>query len=764
MWERVNLAGMLRIRDLLLHTLLLAAATTSGCTCGPAGPESVEEGAGGEGGEGGQTENPLPCGVDCATIQTPPCTVAVCNTGQELGPLNTCVVVTSADGATCDDGVFCTMNDTCQGGVCNGGVPNDCQLPHSPCEAILCVEELQSCDIAPVNDGTACTPESLCEVDGVCELGECIGVPKPCGISPLAECNDVECDPATGTCVPTPDPNKDFLPCVLTGDPCRVDKTCLAGACEGGNPKDCSQLDAGCEIGVCDPPTGICLTENAPAGASCGNGVTECQEGFCDGNGICKAEPSAMGLACNDHDACTATEGCSLGVCDNGTPVPGCTIYLSEGFEVCPNGWTFGGDWECGDPENVGPPAAKNGWHTIATNIGGVYSVNQTYDTAVADSPSISLAGATSPVLSFWAWEWTEGGSFDGYNLKISTNGGADYSLVTTVTPAYNLTVGSQPAWGGNHASEGWRNYQVDLSAYAGQTVKLRFAFRSDSATVHPGVYIDDIFVAEPLQNPLYITPTSLPTLYAGVPVSVPMSKIGGTAGAAWSKVAGVNDSWLNVDPVTGTLSGIPTLANIGPFSVTVRVEESGLPSNYDLVTLEGEIVYAAYYTGFEGLCPSGWTLTGTWDCGVPTVVGPASAFLGSQALGTVMNGNYLDLQAFAGATATSPDIDLSGSPFPTLTFRMWVDTEGQAYDGFNLQASSDGGMNWDVVNTVVPAYPLVVEGLPAWGGLQSNLGWQLVTANLAAYNGQVIKLRFAFQSDSFQAYAGVYVDEFLVQ
>src|SRR5687767_11485013 len=108
MWERVNLGPMLRIRDFLLHTLLLAAATTSGCTCGPAGPESVEEGAGGQGGGGGEEPNPFPCGVDCAAIQTPPCTVGVCNTGQELGPLFTCVVVTSPNGASCDDGTFCT--------------------------------------------------------------------------------------------------------------------------------------------------------------------------------------------------------------------------------------------------------------------------------------------------------------------------------------------------------------------------------------------------------------------------------------------------------------------------------------------------------------------------------------------------------------------------------------------------------------------------------------------------------------------------------
>jgi hypothetical protein len=69
--------------------------------------------------------------------------------------------------------------------------------------------------------------------------------------------------------------------------------------------------------------------------------------------------------------------------------------------------------------------------------------------------------------------------------------------------------------------TDGWQNYQADLSAYAGQTIKLRFAFRSDGATVYPGVYLDDLFVAEPLQNPLYITTSSLPDVYTGMPYSV---------------------------------------------------------------------------------------------------------------------------------------------------------------------------------------------------------------------------------------------------
>jgi hypothetical protein len=39
-----------------------------------------------------------------------------------------------------------------------------------------------------------------------------------------------------------------------------------------------------------------------------------------------------------------------------------------------------------------------------------------------------------------------------------------------------------------------------------------------------------------------------------------------------------------------------------------------------------------------------------------------------------------------------------------SLSFRMWVDTEGGTYDGFKLTVSDDGGMTYALVSTVTPA------------------------------------------------------------
>ena len=188
-----------------------------------------------------------------------------------------------------------------------------------------------------------------------------------------------------------------------------------------------------------------------------------------------------------------------------------------------------------------------------------------------------------------------------------------------------------------------------------------------------------------------------------------------------------------------------------------------GAVESNDQIFANGFEPLIAYSTGFE-TCPGGWTLSGDWQCGVPQNVGPATAFEGTQCLGTQIASNYNDLQTWAGTTATSPPINLNGRMHPTLTFRMWVDTEGANYDGADLMISTDDGATYSVVTSVSPAYSLTVDGNPAWGGHQSALGWQAVQADLSAYAGNIVLLRFGFSSDTSGTYSGFYVDDVSLQ
>lgn len=649
-----------------------------------------------------------PCGMDCSTIKTAPCTMAVCNTGQVVGTLYACVVVPSAKGTACDDGNPCTLNDTCDNAVC-AGQAKDC--------------------------------------------------------SALGECNTgVTCDTSTGACTGTPDPTKDWTACSKSGDPCSVNQHCKTGQCTGGSPKDCSSLTAQCSVGQCDATTGACTTGLAAAGTACTQGINDgCHAGTCDATGACGVHALPDGTSCNDHEACTQSNTCTSGTCGGGSAVSGCKVWYQEGFETCPDGWTLAGDWQCGPPTNVGPTQAHGGKGVLATQIAGNYDNNQSFATTVATSPAIDLTTATTPQLTFWVWDDTQGGTFDGWNLKISVDGGTTFTEVTTVAPAYPLTIAGQPSWGGDQSALGWQSYSADLTAWAGQSVLLRFAFQSDASGVAPGAYVDDMVVAEPSESPLYITTAPrLPDVSVGLPYKAALARAGGSSSVTWSlKSGGTNASWLAIDTATGTLSGTPTTA--GPVSVTVHVQEASLPSNYGEQTFTFTVHPDWYATSFEGACPVGWTLKGDWQCGAPTnSMGPAP-YDGAQCIGTGMVTNYSNNDTWAGTTATSPPIALTTATTAILTFRMWLDTEGVQSDGMNLAVSDDGGSTYLIV-AATPAYTQSIAGMPAWGGHQGALGWQLVQTDLAAYIGKTVQIRFAFQSDAANTYAGAFIDDVLVQ
>lgn len=182
---------------------------------------------------------------------------------------------------------------------------------------------------------------------------------------------------------------------------------------------------------------------------------------------------------------------------------PGWTHY--DGAES-PNNWHI---YDNGDAQGnvwwMGDPALASG-----ANIGGYY--NRQY--LVLDTPAQTLtaananltfkmrlgledpAGATAP------WD-----GWDSANVRISTDGGTTWNVITG-TPAYHFNssyaFGSEHGEGENIAAWGgmlttWTTATFNLSAYVGQSVKIRFAFASDPAYATAeqpnmfGFMVDDI-------------------------------------------------------------------------------------------------------------------------------------------------------------------------------------------------------------------------------------------------------------------------------
>jgi len=271
--------------------------------------------------------------LDCSGLDTQ-CSVGSCNATTGL-----CEAINVANGTTCDDGSACTTNDTCNAGIC-GGTAISCDDGNS-CTTNSC-DPATGCVTANVADNTACNDGSLCTSGDVCTAGTCAGTPVVCNDG--NDCTVDSCDPALG-CVATARP---------AGSTCDDGLFCTVGTqCDGagaclGTARDCSSAAATCFDGVaCDETANLCVPANpTPAGTVCGGDAcvqagacdgagtcsgesmvdcsnlnTACQVGSCDpSTGLCIAISRPDGTVCDDQDACTENNTCEAGAC-TGDPV-----------------------------------------------------------------------------------------------------------------------------------------------------------------------------------------------------------------------------------------------------------------------------------------------------------------------------------------------------------------------------------------------------------------------------------------------------------
>ncbi len=221
--------------------------------------------------------------------------------------------------------------------------------------------------------------------------------------------------------------------------------------------------------------------------------------------GILSGTPTSanLGTATVDIQCQEATRASNLDVQTLNIDV--FTAVYFENFEGSqPAGWTFTNNTTCnfewGTPTQ-GPNAAYDGTYCVGTGMSANHMDSSNFDTCVMDSDTIDLTGTTNPFLSFWMWIYANSG-FDGGNVKISTDGGSTWTLITPtggydglVSPA---TAPDEQGFTGNQSAAGWQEKIFDLTSYAGQSnVKIRFAFGSTSSGNNPGWFIDSVTIAD---------------------------------------------------------------------------------------------------------------------------------------------------------------------------------------------------------------------------------------------------------------------------
>lgn len=452
------------------------------------------------------------CNEDCSKATNAPCYEGVCD-----GATGKCKVVPAADGASCDDGQFCTIGDVCQSGVCKGGAPNPCGT--TDCLQGVCNEVMKSCTLAARPDGLPCgTDDNLCISDAACKAGACVGTVKDCRFAEgVDECHNGVCDPKTGACNVLI--GNDGAACHEDGQ-CTDAQTCFQGKCQGGRKRDSFSFSTdktACHEAVCNPVDGTMSDKAVPpgdecdftqgsgfecvtgkcqvggvcaqvvkVGAPCTSAADDCSFAACNTEGICAPSATNEGQPCDDRDACTIAETCQAGAC-KGVPRPGVEIYWREDFGDGAAGWTSGGGGGFGvlDVSQLAlqpSPYYPQRDHT-ATMDGKMLGVVGGGAGLTFDSPVIDVSKANADlILTAWSAMILDGST----SVSISVFDGKDW----------------QPVWSTPFASitQDWVFYPivVDITHYKNPQLRVRVeTAQSDPLSSGTATwFLDDLSIA----------------------------------------------------------------------------------------------------------------------------------------------------------------------------------------------------------------------------------------------------------------------------
>ncbi len=270
--------------------------------------------------------------IDCSSLD------GTCHRGACSEAARDCVAEVASDGTFCDDGDHCTLSTTCSSGTCGGGSARDCSAQNDPCNRGVCDSAQAACVKEPYTDNRACDDGLYCTLDDSCVAGRCEGgSPRPC--ADVSFCRAGACDEDADACT-SGSPIREGEGCD-DGLYCTEGEVCTSGGCAGGQPRSCATLADQCNAGVCNESQDACQRQPYTDGRTCSDGAfctvgdacgpggtcagsprdcssrsDACNLGVCnEGLDLCEPQPRNEGGACSDGAFCTVGDACIAGGC-----------------------------------------------------------------------------------------------------------------------------------------------------------------------------------------------------------------------------------------------------------------------------------------------------------------------------------------------------------------------------------------------------------------------------------------------------------------
>lgn len=295
-------------------------------------------------------------------------------------------------------------------------------------------------------------------------------------------------------------------------------------------------------------------------------------------------------------------------------PLPGgrCYWWRVQGENACGSGpWTaayhfatvalavgFADDIESGEGQWNKQVAQGTAQWTIVTSQS--HSPTHAWfvldDSKVTDSRlwnKVAVPVGPGSTLTFWHRYGFETPAYDGGILEISLNNGQSWSdlgpYITSggyngiISTCCGNPLGGRQAWVGNLSQ--WTRVTVNLSAFAGNSVMIRWRIGCDSSISAEGWYVDDVQITSPLP------PNPAPLLTAIVPdhgkPTVPTSVQILGRGFVETPSAQLGETWL----LSVTLASSTTLEAVVPAGMS--------PGTYTLTLYNGDCQEAALPNAF---------------------------------------------------------------------------------------------------------------------------------------------------------------------